>query len=73
MLTANELRTLELMAEGLNSEEIGERLGYAAETIRGWRKTMRRSIGARNACHMVALGYERGWLRKRPRKPKAAS
>lgn len=61
-LTAAELETLHLIADGLTDEQIAAKLflSLAAAKTRGGR--IRDKLGATTRAHAVALGYQRGYL-----------
>jgi DNA-binding CsgD family transcriptional regulator/DNA-binding Xre family transcriptional regulator len=61
-LSRRERQVLELIAQGLESQEIAERLGIGERTARDYRKTLYKALGARSGGHAVALGYQYGLL-----------
>jgi len=61
-LTDRQLEIIKLLAEGLDSKEIAERLSIAKQTVKNHLYIAFRSIGAVNRPHAVAILYERGWL-----------
>lgn len=62
MLTSREHEILALMADGLTSKQIAQKLRIAAFTVKEHRKHLLKALCARNAPHAIALGYRRGLL-----------
>jgi PAS domain S-box-containing protein len=62
-LTTREADVIGLVALGLNTEEIAERLAITQETARSHVKNAMHKLGARNRAHAVALALSRGELR----------
>jgi DNA-binding CsgD family transcriptional regulator len=54
-LTSREIEVLRLLADGLHLEEIGERLGIGAETVRTHLRKASERLGAANRTHAVAI------------------
>jgi DNA-binding CsgD family transcriptional regulator len=54
-LTARELQVLGLLADGLQLEEIGERLGIGSETVRTHLRKASDRLGALNRTNAVAI------------------
>jgi len=63
-LTDRQLEILKLVAEGLDSKEIAERLSITEHTIKNQIYVACRCIGAENRAHAVAILYGQGWLGK---------
>lgn len=59
-LSACEVQILELVQEGLESSEIGRRLGYAAKTIRNAISRINEKLGTRNRHEAVELAIDMG-------------
>jgi DNA-binding CsgD family transcriptional regulator len=62
-LTASETKHLRLLSYGLSANEACGVLHVAYQTVKYHRKNVLRKLGAKNAAHAVALGYEAGLLR----------
>ena len=62
-LTAQQVKVLQLLADGLWLPEIGKRLGIATSTVKRHTTMLYACMGARNAHHAVALAYQRGLLK----------
>jgi DNA-binding CsgD family transcriptional regulator len=54
-LTDREREVLALLAQGLQLEEIGQRLGIGAETVRTHVRNASDRLGASNRTHAVAI------------------
>jgi DNA-binding CsgD family transcriptional regulator len=54
-LTGREREVLELLAAGLQMEEIAERLGIGSETVRTHMRKATERLGAANRTHAVAI------------------
>jgi LuxR family quorum sensing-dependent transcriptional regulator len=54
-LTAREREVLTLLAQGLQLEEIGHRLGIGTETVRTHVRNASDRLGASNRTHAVAI------------------
>jgi DNA-binding CsgD family transcriptional regulator len=54
-LTDREREVLTLLAQGLQLEEIGQRLGIGAETVRTHVRNATDRLGASNRTHAVAI------------------
>jgi len=63
-LTDRQLEILKLVAKGLDSKEIAERLSITEHTIKNQIYVACRCIGAANRAHAIAILYEQGWLEK---------
>lgn len=61
-LSAREIDVLHLIADGLTSQEIADRLGIAMRTVTGYRDIILIKLSARNAPNAIARAYERGYL-----------
>jgi DNA-binding NarL/FixJ family response regulator len=62
-LTRRELDVLELLAEGLQHEEIGRRLGISSETVRTHLRKASHRLGAATRTHAVATALRLGLIR----------
>jgi len=58
-LTGREREVLELLAQGLQLEEIAERLGIGLETVRTQVRKATERLGAANRTHAVAIAIRR--------------
>jgi DNA-binding CsgD family transcriptional regulator len=54
---------LQLLADGLTSEEIADGLGNSKKTIDATRKIMLSRMNAKNVVHLVSIGYKKGFLK----------
>jgi DNA-binding NarL/FixJ family response regulator len=61
-LTARERETLDLLAEGATTEEIGERLGVSRNTTRNHVQRVLEKLGARSKLEAVAVARREGLL-----------
>jgi DNA-binding NarL/FixJ family response regulator len=61
-LTQRELDVLELLAEGLQHEEIGRRLGISSETVRTHLRKASDRLGAATRTQAVATALRRGFI-----------
>jgi DNA-binding CsgD family transcriptional regulator len=61
-LTGRERDVLELLAEGLRLEVIGERLGIGLETVRTHVRHAAERLGAANRTQAVAIAIRRGLI-----------
>jgi DNA-binding NarL/FixJ family response regulator len=61
-LTERERDVLELLAEGLQHEEIGQRLGIGPETVRTHVRQASRRLGAANRTQAVAIAIRLGLI-----------
>lgn len=61
-LSDREQEIVRLLAEGLNSGEIGNRLNISEDTVRTHRRNIMEKIKARNAVHMVMMAVTNGWI-----------
>ncbi|WP_106614146.1 response regulator transcription factor [Saccharothrix carnea] len=61
-LTGRERETLLLMAEGASTEEIGERMGVARNTVRNHVQRVLEKLGARSKLEAVAIARRDGLL-----------
>lgn len=62
-ITDKQLQVLSLIAEGLRSEEIAQKLENSKKTIDSIRIDMLRKFQVKNAAHLVAYGFRKGWLK----------
>lgn len=56
VLTASEIRILQLTANGLSEKEIADRLLLSLHTIKSHRKNMIRKTGVKNSAELVKYG-----------------
>ena len=61
-LTARERQTLELLAEGASTEQIGDRLGVSRNTTRNHVQRVLEKLGARSKLEAVAVARREGLL-----------
>jgi DNA-binding CsgD family transcriptional regulator len=61
-LTPRQHETLRLLAEGLATEEIAERLGVTRETARNYIRRLLRTLGVRSRLEAVVRGRELGLI-----------
>ena len=59
-LSPREREIMNLMAEGLTAERIGEEISVSVETVRTHVRNVIRKLQARNRVHAIALALERG-------------
>lgn len=61
-ITEKQLEVLRFIAEGYSSEEIAKKMGNSKKTIDSVRIDMLRRFQVKNAAHLVAYGFRKGWL-----------
>ena len=61
--TKRQLEVLQLIANGLTNQAIGERLFLATETVKSHLGRLLDKLGADNRAHAVAVGLRRGLIR----------
>lgn len=61
-LTERELEVLQLVAEGLTSQEVGERLFISTRTVETHRKHIMEKLGLRTAADLVKYAIRRGLI-----------
>jgi DNA-binding CsgD family transcriptional regulator len=61
-LTGREREVLTLLAQGLQLDEIGTRLGIGAETVRTHLRKATERLGASNRTHAVAIAIRRNMI-----------
>lgn len=59
-LTSRELEVLQLIAQGLTTTEIGEKLFLSNRTIEGHRKNLLSKLGARNTATLIITAIKEG-------------
>lgn len=59
-LTNRELEVLRLITMGKTSKEAADRLSLSVETVRSYRKSMMRKLGARNIASLLHVAFEEG-------------
>jgi DNA-binding NarL/FixJ family response regulator len=62
-LTARELEVFTLMARGLDNQQVADRLGISAATVRTHVTRILAKLEVRDRVHAVVLGYESGLVR----------
>jgi len=62
-LTAHELETLQLIADGFTNREIAALLGVSEDTVKARMRVVFAKLRTRSRSHAVALGFRRGLLR----------
>ncbi len=68
-LSPREREIMNLMAEGLTAERIGEQISVSVETVRTHVRNVIRKLQARNRVHAIALALERGEIALSDRDP----
>lgn len=63
-LSAREIEVLQLIADGLMTRDIAQRLFVSDNTIEFHRKRIMRKLGASNMAQLVKQGVARGYIRK---------
>ena len=58
-LSARQEHILALLSEGLNTQDIADRLGVSPETVKSHVKVILHKLGARGRTHAVAIGMRR--------------
>ena len=71
-LTSDELRVIELIANGLTDQAIARRLGVSVVTVRRRATSFRGKVNARTSPEAVAIAAAQGWI-KHLRVERAAS
>ena len=66
LLPPRQRETLRLLAAGLTQDEVAASRGVSRQTIKNQVALLCRRLGARNAAHAVARGYETGNLPAAP-------
>jgi DNA-binding NarL/FixJ family response regulator len=61
-LTPRHVAILQLMAEGLTSKQIGERLGIKRVTVESHRRTMARRMGVQGLAPMIVRAVKQGLI-----------
>jgi DNA-binding NarL/FixJ family response regulator len=59
-LTNREMEVLRLITVGKTSKEVADRLSLSVETVRSYRKSMMRKLGARNIASLIRVAMEEG-------------
>jgi len=59
-LTNREMEVLRLITMGKTSKEAADRLSLSVETVRSYRKSMMRKLGARNIASLLHVAFEEG-------------
>lgn len=62
MLTRRQRETLQLLANGLSTDEVASRLELSAETVRTHTKALLARLGARDRAHAVAIALRTGQI-----------
>ena len=62
-LTEREMKILELVAQGLSNEEMGERLYVSKHTVRSHLRNIHSKLGAKNRTEAVSLARRYGFIR----------
>ncbi len=57
-LTRQEIKVLQLIAEGKSTKEISNQLAITFHTVEGYRKSILFKTGSKNMCEAVALGFK---------------
>lgn len=62
LLTRQERTILQLVANGLDSKDIGQRLEVSMHTVHAHVRNLTRKLNATSRSHAVALGLRMGWI-----------
>lgn len=68
-LSNRETQVVRLIAEGLSTKEVAQRLSLSHETARSYRKTAMKKLGVSNASALTRLVWNSGILGEEPPKP----
>lgn len=60
--SARRMQVAQAIADGLTDREIAQLLYMGERTVGTHIREMRWAVGANNRAHLVAIGYEHGWL-----------
>lgn len=61
-MASDETKFIQLLAQGLTTKEIAGKLGRPKTTVDKWRYELLHKMNAKNACHLIAISYEKGIL-----------
>jgi DNA-binding CsgD family transcriptional regulator len=61
-LTPRELEVLRLVSDGLDTQQIADRLCYSERTVKGVIHDVTTRLNLRNRSHAVAFAMRRGWI-----------
>ena len=61
-LTDRELQVLSLVATGLSSIKIGQKLKISSETVKVHRRNMLKKVKAHNTFELMRLALKRRWI-----------
>ena len=61
-LTERELQVLSLVANGLSSIKIGQKLKISSETVKVHRRNMLKKVRAHNTFELMRLALKRKWI-----------
>ena len=56
-VTPKEKEVLQLLAGGMSSKQIAEKLTISFHTVEGYRKSLRQKFGARNVAEVITKAY----------------
>jgi DNA-binding NarL/FixJ family response regulator len=62
VFSRRELDIIRLMAEGMDTREIAEKLHISMDTVKTHRKNINRKSGCRNSNELVAKSLSEGWV-----------
>ena len=62
LITKREKEIVRHLAEGLNSDEVAQRLFISSATVKTHRKNVIEKTGAKNTTHLVWLAVSKGWI-----------
>ncbi len=62
-ITNKQKQVLQLLADGYTSQEIAKKLENSKQTIDSIRIDMLRRFGVKNAAHLIAYGFRKGWIK----------
>jgi DNA-binding CsgD family transcriptional regulator len=61
-LTVREAEVLRLVADGHDTADVAEKLGFSESTVKGIMAKIMSRIDARNRCHAVAIAVRNGLI-----------
>lgn len=62
LLTERELQVLDLCCKGMESKQIGHKLGMATSTVNNTRSNVMQKLGARNSVQLGWIASHRGLI-----------
>jgi DNA-binding NarL/FixJ family response regulator len=61
-LTLQQVRVLELVAEGLPNEQVGAQLGITRDTVKAHLRSVLKALGVADRAHAVLVALRAGWV-----------